>query len=120
MKIFLNLIAISLFLASCEYNHHEADKEPYEISQKQIEYAESLLNNPAVISANWRDFKNLEVIAKPDKLGKNDDNDNDLYFGKVLADDIATKGHEYVGKDICVEIIYPDSKRVGYTCVRNK
>lgn len=120
MKIFLSLIAISLFLASCEYNHHEADKEPYEISQKQIEYAESLLNNPAVISANWRDFKNLEVTAKPDKLGKNDDNDNDLYYGMLLADDIATKGHEYVGKDICVEIIYPDNERVGYTCVRNK
>ncbi len=118
MKIFNNLLIVCLLLILCGCN--QAEEDPYEISQKQKEFAQSLLENSIVISANWKDFKNLEVTVKPEKLGRNSDNDNDIIPGKFLADTIATKGHKSVGKNICVSIVYPDKKEVGYTCVKNE
>ncbi len=120
MKIFNNLLIVCLLLILCGCNQYKPEEDPYKISQKQIEYAQSLLEKSVVISANWKDFKNLEVTVKPEKLGRNDDNDNDLIPGQFLADAIATNGHKYVGKNICVSIIYPDKKEVGYACVKNE
>ncbi len=106
-----------MFLFSFDAEFSGSTEQKSKLTDKQIEYAQSILDNSAAIRADWKDSVTLNVTFEPDKLGKNDHNDNDKFVGNVASESIAKKGYEYTGQAICVRVIYPDGKFVSKTCV---
>ncbi|MGB2691487.1 MAG: hypothetical protein WBB48_13450 [Thermodesulfobacteriota bacterium] len=43
--------------------------------------------------------------------------DDDMIRAKIVADGIETKGFEFTGKKICVQLQYPDWQERAYSCV---
>lgn len=104
MKEMLYLLIISLLLCSCNF----AKREP---SVKQQEFAQKLLETPSILKTEWSTTNILSVTVELDKLGI-----NPKLKAKELADEIASAGLSYTGKDLCVNIYFPNLNKLAGSC----
>lgn len=116
MRKLIGIFALFLLLSSCEFNYYEADGG--ELTEKQIEFAQKVLDKPAVKEAVWKNTKTLEITFGGGPLVDNDPNEKDLSpLAKLVAEETAKDGFAYTGKDTCVRVLNPDKKELGYACI---
>ena len=128
MKTIFYVLTICLLIISCGTTQEEqtANVEPTlspgknaDIKIKKKLYAELIVEDHHAESATWRDDKTLVVVYHPNflsQIDKNDKNEYDKFYGKMLADSFAIEGSEYIGKYMCVKIYYPDGSFLSSTC----
>jgi len=121
MKNLISLLIICLFLISCASDSSNQNEKEGEITKKQQEFAEQIMENPRVVKAVWKNDLKLDVTYDTDILEKKPENDNHLVKAKITADTIAEAGFEYTGKDICVYIFNrTNPKKITSSCVKHE
>lgn len=95
---------ILLVYSSCNFSKPEP-------SLKQQEFAQKLLETPGILKTEWVTTNILDVIVELDRLGT-----NPKLKAKELADQIASAGYDYTGKDLCVYIYYPSLNKLADSC----
>lgn len=100
-NIIINL-SLFLLLLSCATNPTE----------KQKDFADSLLNTPGILKTEWGSNLTLTVTVDLDALGI-----NPKLQAQQLADQIAASGVEYTGKDICVSIYHGYKNKLADSCL---
>lgn len=81
-------------------------------TDKQIAFAEKLLETPGVLKTEWKTNLSLDVTVDLNKLGL-----NPKYQAQLLADQIASGGVDYTNKNICVRIMYGNQNRLASSCL---
>jgi hypothetical protein len=80
-------------------------------TNKQIEFAQKLMENPGILNAKWGTRLGLLVTVDLEALGQ-----NPKLRAQVIADDIVNKGFIYTGKDICAIIYYGNGHKLAESC----
>jgi len=122
MKKLFYFLAISFLIISCETKQEEPPVSEIDIKIKQKLFAELMVDEYHALSAKWDDDKTLILVYKPEfmRSKKNVENDNPRYNSKLVSDTLAVSGYDYIGKNICVEIYYPDETFVTKSCYKTK
>ena len=121
MKNLISLLIICLFVISCTSDSSEQNEIQGEITNKQNEFAEQIMENPIVVKAVWTTNVQLDVYYDTDILEKKPKNDNHLVKAKITADTIAEAGFKDTGKDICVYIFNgTNPKSITSSCVKHE
>ena len=105
MKSIFYLVPIVFLFYSCNFSKPEP-------SLKQQEFAQKLLETPGILKVDWYTASILDVTVDLDRMGT-----HPKLKAKELADQIGSAGYNYTGKDLCVNIYYPNLNKLASTCV---
>ncbi len=102
MKKLLLTASIFIFLLSCTPNP----------TDKQIAFAEKLLETPGILHTEWQTNLSLWVKVDLNSLGL-----NPKLQAQQLADQIATTGNRHTNRSICVNIYYGNGNFLAESCL---